>query len=729
MKTGLIYCMFNLLLFILPTQAQQPFNRHVNPFIGVDNNGNVLPGTSLPFSFMRLSPDVPVPHPTSGYETGKPIKGFSHTHVSGTGGNSQYGNISVMPAVGKLQVKNCESITSEESASAGYYTVKLDRYNVKVELTQKEKAGIHRYTFPASAYSHIMIDASSMIKKNGGYLHNNESVADIIDDRTVQGYSECQGSWGHGQPYRVYFYARFDKPAKQFATWNDSIITSDSRQLRGKDGGVIFSFDTKDKEQILLKVGISPLSIEMAKKNLEQQIPHWDFDRTRNEASYSWAEYLNRIAVKGGTDEQKTIFYTALYHSFVMPSDITGENPKWQSDEPAFWDYYTIWDTYRTVNPLYTLIAPDQERRIIRSLLDIYKHRGWLPDAWITGHYAMKQGGNNADVVIGDAIVKNLGGFDYQYAYQAMKDDAEKPSKDPWVIGRQQEYQQQGFCSSNVNISVSLTLEMAYNDYCIARTAELLGHKADAERYYKNALNCYHLFNPQTKFFWGKSKDGVWAEGFTPDYLLKHYQAGYFYEGTPYQYAFSVPQDMQGLVERVGGADEFLKHLDTCFDGGYYTQHNQPDIHVPYLYNYINRPDKTAERVRNIMATGYHAQRNGLPGSDDAGCMSAWYVFSAIGFFPVPGQDIYLIGSPLFDSIEISLENNKKLLITAKNNSAENIYIQSAKLNGKTLNKSWFRHSDIVNGAKIEFVMGNKPGRWSHKGQLPPSLSTSKKIN
>lgn len=715
----------NLICSIFALQAQTPCYKAVDPFIGVDNDGNVLPGTSLPFSLVRLGPDVPTPHPTTGYISGKPVKGFSHTHVSGTGGNGQYGNISVMPTTGKLSVTNIESDITDEFASPGYYRANLIRYHIQAELTQSEKVGFHRYTFPSSKESHLLIDIGSMIKKNGAYLQNLQTKARFVDNHTAEGYGECRGSWGHGYPYRIYFYAELSKNAGEVGIWNGDTITMHCKSLGGKDGGVIFSFPTKQEEVIYLKVGISTLSIEKAKQSLKEQIPQWNFKKIKAQAEKKWENYLTRIKVSGGNDTLRTIFYTSLYRTFIMPTDITGENPKWQSKEPAFWDYYCIWDTYRTVNPLYQLIAPDQERRIVRSLLDIYKYGGWIPDAWITGHYAMQQGGTNGDVLLADAIVKDLGGFDYTYAFKAMKANAEKVSDKVGIYGRHKEYQELGFCPSEVRCGTSYTLEYAYDDFCIGQVAKKLNQMSDAKKYFRNSLNCYNLFYPEKKFFWAKTKEGVWAEGFSPDFRLKHYQGGYFYEGTPFQYAFSTPHDIQGLIDRMGGEKAFMNLLDLLFDGNYYTQTNEPDISFPYLYDYIGRPDKVADRVRKILKS-YNTSRGGLPGSDDSGCMTSWYVWGSLGFYPVAGQDIYLIGSPIFEEARVALEKGKELKVIARNVSDKNRYIQSAFLNGKPLNNTWFRHNEIKNGGTLEFVMGDTYNGWGKNTTLPPSLSSVK---
>lgn len=719
-------CAALLILWYFNLFAQKLPHSYVNPFIGTDNNGNVLPGPCLPFSFMRLGPDVPAPHPTSGYSSGKPIKGFSHTHVSGTGGNGQYGNLSFMPVTGELRLTHYESPGQNEFASAGYYKVNLSRYNIFVELTQSEKTGLHRYTFPSSKKSHILFDISSMIKKNeaNGFMHNIRTEAEVIGN-TIQGFGEYVGGWGNNKPNKIFFHIVINKPIHQVGTWHqDSIFNGYGKQkLSGNDGGIVLTFSTKKNEKILVKVGISPLSEQAAKENMEKEIPGWDFNAVRLAAEHKWDEYLQRIKIWGGSETEREIFYTALYHTLVMPSDITGENPDWTSDEPAFWDFYTLWDTFRTTNPLLSLMAPEIENRLIRCLLDIYKHRGWLPDGWIVGEYAGKQGGTNADVVIADAILKNLGGFNYDEAYNAIKKNAEEISQRPWLYGRHKEYLQNGFCTSLINCGTSYTLEYAYNDYCVSQVANKLGYIEDAQKYRQRSQKVFNLFNTATDFFWSKDTAGKWVDGFKPDYKRVHQQSGYFYEGTPYQYSFYVPHDMNGLIKRIGGKDAFFNYLERFFNGGFFNNENQPDIHVPYLYNYIGRHDKTTERIQQILETSFNNSRNGLPGNDDAGCMSAWYVFSAMGFYPVPGQNIYLIGVPLFNKVELKIGNNKLFRIIANKNSKENKYVQSVKLNGNVLNNTWFSYEDIKNGGALEFVMGNKFNGWGLNSKNLPSVS------
>ena len=709
--------------------AQRHPHKYVDPFIGTANNGNTLPGPSLPFSFMRLGPDNPVPHPTSGYDPLKPIKGFSHTHVSGTGGNGQYGNLSVMPTTGPLLLQHFESEKAGEVATAGYYKVQLTRYNILAELTQTEKVGLHRYSFPASSQAHILFDVSSMIKKNGSNnfmrnLHTEASVKGNI----IQGYGEYVGGWGNDKPNKIFFYAIVNKASTQAGSWlQDSVFSGYGKnKLSGKDGGIVFSFSTTNKEEILLKVGISPLNVEAAKLNVEKEMPGWDFEAVKAAAERKWDEYLTRIKITGASEAAKKTFYTALYHVLVMPSDITGQNPGWVSSEPAFWDFYTLWDTFRTSNPLLTLVAPLQQRRIVRSLLDIYKHHGWLPDAWIVGGYASKQGGTNADVLIADAIVKDLGGFNYEEAYKAIKKNADSVSPKPWWYGRHKEYAELNYCPSSVNCGTSYTLEYSYNDFCIAQVAKRLGYEADAVKYAQLSQNCFNLFNEATGFFWAKNTEGIWEDGFKPAYKRTHQQSGYFYEGTPYQYSFYVPHDINGLISRLGGKEAFLKYLDVFFDSGFYRNDNQPDIQVPFLYNYIGRPDKTADRVRTVLKNSFKPTADGLPGNDDAGCMSAWYVFSAMGFYPVPGQDIYLIASPIFKKVQMKLEDNKTFTIIAQQTSEVNKYILSATLNGKPLYNTWFRHSDIITGGRLELVMGPKYNGWGRQTAIPPSVSLIK---
>jgi len=708
-------------------QSKQPVD-YVNPFLGVDNGGNVLPGPCLPFSIIRLNPIVALPHPTSGYATGKPVTGFVQTGTSGTGGGGRYGNFALMAMTENPQIEGYSTPVDNETASIGYYSSHLTKSDIEVDLTCTKKVGFTRFVFPKGSKPIITLNASSVIdlfrkRKDDG--HCLEASVKINPDGVIEGYGKFQGGWGHLQPYIMYFAATFDKPFLSSGIWNDTVIFENKKEVKGKKCGVFFRFSENMNSTVLVKVGVSVLSADKAKKSLLEQ-KHVTFDNALEKNRNIWNSLLSKIKIEGGTEDQHVLFYTGLYRTYVMPTDITDENPAWQSNEPQYWDFYCIWDTFRCAFPLITLITPEKQSQIVRSLIDIYRHVGWLPDAWIAGSIAKQQGGTNADVVLADAAVKNLKGIDWKNAYKAMLKNANEPANENAdlgvMAGKHKAYIDSGYVPANQQGSVSYTLEYAYNDFCISQVAKKMGKTSDYQKYLKKSLNCYNLFNPETKFFWAKRSDGQWVPDFSPTMQGNNWWRGtYYYEGTPWHYSTDVLHDIKGLIKRHGGNEKFATFLNEIFDGGYYTHENEPDIHVSYLYDYINKPSKTAERVRNLLDTKYQNKRSGLPGNDDAGCMSSWYVFSSMGFYPIAGQDLYLMGSPLFSHIKIDLGNGKFFTIIAHNASKQNKYITSARLNGKILDRAWFKHSDIIHGAILELEMSPSPGEWGTKGETPPS--------
>lgn len=706
---------------IVLTEVLKKKISYVNPFIGVDDGGGaVFAGACLPFSMVRLGPDTPLPQNTSGYVSKSPIDGFSHTHVSGTGGPGKYGNIMVIPQSGGMHIKNYSSEKSNEEASAGYYAVTLNRWNVRAELTAAERVGFHRYTFKNND-NYILFDLSraiNVVEFAPGY--SVDANIKITSDKTIEGYGTYSGGWGPDVPYTVYFAAEFDKSFEEYGIWRNEVIHEGSEAGRGDSIGGYFYFTDKI---INLKVGIAFLNLAKAKKNLEEFKTN-SFEEIKQRAEDIWENALSKMDVKGGTEEERILFYTNLYHSMLMPTDVTGENPRWESDVPHYWDYHAIWDTYRSLHPLLSLIETGKQTEMINSLVDTYEHTGWMPECWTSGTHGFMQGGTSCDILIADAIVKGLKGINYEKAYKAIKKNADIPSDAPREYGRDSdEYLTLGYSSSNKWCGSSRTLEYAHNDFCVSQVAKYLGKEEDYEKYLQRSLNCYNLFLDDVKFFWAKNPDGSWVKGFSPTFRIEEWWEGpYFYEGLPWHYSTFVPHDVKGLIKKHNGKENFVAFLDEMFDGGYYTQDNQPDIMTPYLYIYAGRPDKTADRVRNILKTDYNISTDGLPGQDDAGCMSSWYVFSSMGFYPNAGQDIYFIGSPLFSEVEMKLSNGKSFKIVAENLSAKNIYIKSAKLNGNDWDKAWFQHKDIIDGAELILTMGSSPSDWGRENP-PPSVS------
>ena len=722
-----------------PAAAQTGPLTLANPFFGVDGGGNTVPGASVPFGFVSLSPDT-THGSTSGYDSDGLIIGFSHAHVSGTGGGSKYGNFRVTPAIGDDAWGNLAFPKADERASPGYYAVTMGRpgKQIRAELTASRLVGVERFTFPANAQARIILDASATIPLGGGGPKSGGGTVTVIDPRHIAGSMRFEGGFGKSTPYTLHFYGEFDRPAIEAGRWKaeegaiaripgaGSSQGGDTRDSLRNSIGTYATFDTRENRVVQLKLGVSFISVDQARLNLEQELAG-SFDQARSAAEAKWAAALGKIQVQGGTSEQRRIFYSALYRTQVMPHDLTGENAWWRSSEPHYEDYYCIWDTFRTLNPLLTLIEPERERAMVRSLLDTYAHTGWLPDARIAGATGPSQGGSNADVVVADAIVKHLGGFDEKLGLDAMLKDGDVDSPDPLNVGRDLgEYLSLGYLSLLKSRSASRTLEFAYDDYAIASAAAALGRPDIAARFAQRSTKWRNLWDPQLKCIHPRYSDGRWLENFDcgreyPDATSDWWDHP-FYEGSSRQYSTFVPQDVDGLIERLGGKAGFVAWLDRFFDEGAYTHGNEPDILAPWLYIHAGRPDRTAERVRAIMAKDYHAGRAGIPGNDDAGTLSAWYVWAAVGLFPNAGQPFYYIGSPVFGRSAIHLEGGKTFTVEAAGTSAGNRYVQSAELNGKPLNRAWLTHDEVVRGGTLVLHMDSRPSRWGTDAPPPPQL-------
>lgn len=718
-----------------------------DPFVGADAGGNTVPGAGVPFGFVSLSPDT-ANAPTSGYDSTSAIMGFSFTHVSGTGGRSKYGNFRVTPTVGEPGMQNLYYPRRDEAASPGYYRVTIGRApatSVGVELTATRLSGLMRMTFPrAAGTGNVILDASSVIPLAGDGQRATAVHVEAVDAQTIQGWASFEGGWNPA-PYTLYFHGRFDRPARTFGTWQarqgETILADGPAVLDGEkqtktdkdrlglmteyDMGQDFArrtglwarFDTADGRPVQLKLGVSFRSMDQARANLAHEMPGWDFAAVRGGAEASWRAALGQIDVAGGSEAQRRQFYSALYRSHTMPHDLTGENVWWRSAEPHYEDFYTIWDTFRTLHPLLTLIQPQRQRDMVRSLLDTYKATGWLPDGRIAGANGMTQGGSNGDVVVADAIVKGLGGFDTALAWQALAKDGEVESDAPFHQGRVlEDYLAKGYVSLRQSRSASRTLEYAFNDFAIAGAAEKLGRRADAARYLARSGNWKNLWDKELGCIRPRYADGRWLENFDCGYLYPDRSTPWweapFYEGSSRQYSTYVPHDPAGLIAAVGGRDAFVRWLDDLFASGHYEQGNEPDILAPWLYIEAGRHDRTAEQVRRILATKYRPTRDGLPGNDDAGAMSSWYVWSAIGLYPVAGTTRYYIGAPIFTRSRIHLEKGKRFTVLAPRASDANRYVVGARLNGRRLDHATLTHAQIVAGGTLELDMADTPDTW-----------------
>jgi predicted alpha-1,2-mannosidase len=714
-----------MVILITPLRAQErtPFE-YVNPLIGTGGHGHTYPGATVPFGMVQLSPDTRLDgwDGCSGYHySDSIIYGFSHTHLNGTG-CSDYGDILIMPATGDILMNNgadgqpgyCSHFKhSSEHAEPGYYSVFLENPGIKAELTATARTGFHSYTFPESSQANIIIDL----------VHRDEVISSslkVISNSEIEGMRRSR-AWAEDQ--HVYFVARFSKPFTSNGIAVNNLIKNGLKSAEGKHLKAYFQFETKDGEKINVKIGISGVSTEGARKNLESEIPGWDFEKVRADASSTWKKALGRINVSGGSEDQKTVFYTALYHTMINPvlaSDIDGSyrGRDLEIHKATGYNQYTVfslWDTYRAFHPLMTIIDQKRTTDFIETFLAQYDQGGLLPVWELSGNETNCMIGYHSVSVIADAYLKGIRGFDAAKALESMKKSA---SQDKSGLNY---YKKQGFIpSEHEHESVSKTLEYAYDDWCIAQMAQSLGKMEDFTEFIRRGQNYKNVFDPQTGFMRARYNGG-WYSPFAPGEVNNNYT-----EANSWQYSFACPQDIDGLMKLLGGKDKLSSSLDELFAAdtrtsgrvqsditgliGQYAHGNEPSHHIAYLYNYVGQPYKTQALVHKIMSEFYTPNPDGLIGNEDCGQMSAWAVLSAMGFYPVtPGNDIYTIGTPYFGMVTIHLENGNKFVIKANNLSKDNYYIQSASINGKVYLKSFLKHGDIMQGGELVFEMGPKP--------------------
>ena len=713
------------------SESKTDYTQLVNPFIGTDFTGNTYPGAQAPFGMVQLSPDNGLAgwDRISGYfYPDSTIAGFSHTHLSGTGAGDLY-DILFMPvtlpynetAEGGLGIHSKFSHNDEE-ASAGYYRVKLQDYNINVELTATPRCGVQRYTFP-KAESMVVLN----LKKAMNWDFTMDSQIEVVDSCNIRGYRFSEG-WARGQ--KVYFATRFSRPFKSVEMDEAEI------KLKGEKVGTSkiarFMFDTEEGDQVTIVTALSGVSVEGAVKNLNAEAPHNDFDQYLAAAKADWNKQLQRIEVKGGNADDQVNFYTALYHSMIAPtiySDVDGKyyGPDKQVHQADGWVNYStfsLWDTFRAAHPLFTYTEPERVGDMVQSFIAFYEQNGRLPVWNFWGSETDMMIGYHAVPVIVDAYLKGIGDFDAEKALEACVATA---NIDEYRgIGS---YKKNGYVPYNVedkynaeNWSLSRTLEYAFDDFCIAEMAQKMGKTELANEFYKRSQNYRNVFNPATGFMQPIDDKGVFQPNFNPDEYTAH-----ICESNAWHYFWSVQHDIKGLVSLTGGQDKFAAKLDSMFTYipagneelpifstgmiGQYAHGNEPSHHVIYLYNKVRQPWKAQKYVAQVMHELYTNAPAGLCGNEDCGQMSAWYVFSAMGFYPVnPVSGEYEIGTPLFPEMRLNLGNGKTFTVLAPNVSRENIYIQSVKVNGQPYDKSYITHQQIMDGATIEFVMGSQPG-------------------
>jgi len=733
-----------VLIISLITFAQNKLTDYVNPLIGTGGHGHTFPGASMPFGMVQLSPDTDTDgwDWCSGYHySDNSIIGFSHTHLSGTG-CGDYGDILFMPITGELKTQpgskeNPDSgyrsrfKHSKEFARPGYYSVFLEDYKIKVELTASIRAGFHKYTFPKSEKSYILIDLEHGIQDKVI-----DSKIEVINNTTIQGYRRSNG-WA--KDHTVYFYAEFSKPFVSYGIVNNKNIDKDIKSINSKNLKAFFEYKTKSNEIILVKVGISHTSLEGAKKNLLTEIPHWDFESVRKNADDEWNKQLSLILVDDKDITKKKIFYTALYHSFLSPnifSDVDGQYIGIDGKIHIAKDFnmytvFSLWDTFRALHPLLTIIDAKRDEDMINSLIAKYEESGLLPVWELASNETGTMIGYHSVPVIVDAYMKGIRNFDINKAYEAMKKSSMQN------INGLDYYKEMGYIPSDAeHESVSKTLEYAYDDWCIAQIAKQLGKEDDYKYYLERSKYYLNLFDPSTNFFRPK-KNGKWIEPFDPYMVSRD-----FTEANAWQYCFFVPHDISNLISVMGGYDSFEKKLDNLFSAetklygkyqpdisgliGQYAHGNEPSHHIAYLYNFVGKPWKTQRLIHKILNSFYTDKPDGLIGNEDCGQMSAWYIFSSLGFYPVcPGDNIYIIGTPNFKKVKIKVSDEKYFTITAKNLTDENYYIRKVFLNNSNYFYSYIKHADIIKGGDIVFEMNSRPTEWASNKNYCPVTSVN----
>lgn len=752
LKTQLIACCTSTMLILSACTANtnvEDYSAHVNPFIGTGGHGHTFPGAVVPHGMIQPSPDTRIDgwDACSGYYyNDSTINGFSHTHVSGTG-CCDYGDVLLMPTVGKQTYQTTDSQSQQlpyasafshenESAEPGYYSVFLDRYQVKAELSASKRGAIHRYTFPASKESGFIIDLDYSLQRQT----NSEMEIKVLSDTEICGHKKTT-YWAFDQ--YINFYAKFSKPFT-YTLINDSVTMDNGKRL--PICKALLQFETKKDEQVLVKVGVSAVDVKGAQNNVLSEIADWDFDKVRQHARNEWNRYLSKIDVTTTNQEDKTIFYSALYHTGISPNLFTDADGRYlgmdlkvhQGDvKQPIYTTFSLWDTFRALHPLMTIIDPDLNTQFIQSLLKKHQEGGIFPMWDLASNYTGTMIGYHAVPVIVDAYTKGYRDFDIQEAYKACLRTSEYDTTGikcpalvlPHLMPKAKYYKNSiGYIPCDrENESVAKALEYAYNDWCISVFAESMTDFDNKDKYARFAKAYEFYFDKETRFMRGLNSKGEWRTPFNP--RASTHRNDDYCEGTAWQWTWFVPHDVEGLVNLMGGENAFASKLDSLFTAdsslegettssdisgliGQYAHGNEPSHHVTHLYNYVNRPWRTQELVDSVFQSQYANRPDGLAGNEDCGQMSAWYILNSMGFYQVcPGKPVYSIGRPVFDQAVVNLTNGKKFTVMVKNNSKKNKYIESMLLNGQTLHTPFFSHQDIVDGGTLEITMSDKPNK------------------
>ena len=731
MNRILLSSIFTFMLITGTIEAGE-HTQYVNPFIGTGAvhgslSGNNYPGATVPFGMIQLSPDTreaPDWAQASGYDyNDQTIYGFSHTRLSGTGASDLIDLLLLPTSEGRTSSNFSHTA---EKAQPGYYQVMLADEGINAELTATTRTGIHRYSYPNGKEAQLIIDLDHSANKGSWNRRIINSQIRIVNDHAIEGYRIITG-WAKLR--KVYFYIEFSSPIPSSSLRDGDRQYENTPVINGSNLHAMLRFGKLNEKPLICKVALSPVSTDNAQLNLKQEASHWDFNQYTTDADRLWEKELEKINIQG-TDLQKTIFYTALYHTLIQPntiSDVNGEymaadyTTRQLSANEIHYTTFSLWDTFRGAHPLYTLLNADRVTDFVKSMIRQYEYYGYLPvwQLWGQDNYCMI--GNHSIPVIVDAILKGIPGIDIEKAYEAVYNSSviSHPNS-PFEV-----WEKYGYMPENIQTqSVSITLEQAFDDWCVAQLAKKLGKNNDHERFMKRSAFYRNLFNPETGFFQSKNDKGEWIEPFDP--YKYGANGGYpFTEGNAWQYFWYVPQNIPDLITLTGGNKAFTTKLDTFFTVnhqsgelndnasgfvGQYAHGNEPSHHVAYLYTCAGEPWKTQKYVAHIMNNLYNDTSSGYAGNDDCGEMSAWYIFGALGFYPVnPASGEYIIGTPMLEKATIHLPDGKTFAIKAPRKKGNEIYIRSIKLNGKKYTKNYITHQDILNGGTLEFVMSATP--------------------
>jgi predicted alpha-1,2-mannosidase len=751
-----------------PVIGQTP--AEVDPMLGADKGGNVFVGPSLPFGMAKPGPDYGLNEANAGWMATGKLNGFSQLHVSGTGGGGKYGNISIQPMLGVADPANSAAERKNEHSEVGYYSVELAESGIHAEITTARRTPVYRFTYPAGKERTLLVDVGHLLVKlrdsphrywEGQVLESTE--VHVLSSTEIAGRQSSVMGWNiQTTPMQVFFYMVTDTPAVSSGSWENGKPPMSGRANATYkmpytmatlpapapvvSTGAYLTFASGAKP-VMVKIGVSFVSVEQAKQNASSEVAGFDFESTRRAVVEAWRGALAPLRVDGGTADDRQQLATGLYHSMLMPVDRTGENPLWKSRTSYYDDFYCIWDTFRSSTPLLTLIAEKRVTGILQSLLETQDHDGFFVDGRSGNFAGRTQGGSDAEMMFTDAYLKNVPGLDWARVYKAMRHDADAESTDPIRFGRgdMDEWRKLGYLSIEHSDPAggpdrpgSRSMEYAANDYAVALMAKGLGHNSDAALFSRRAANWKKLWDTDAVdhteggdirgFIWMKHDDGHWKENFDPR-LVGTWYTDNFYEASTWTYSLYAPQDTRELIRTIGGAAAFRKRLDLFFSETAtshrryrYDVGNEPGFLAPYLYNWVGEQSSTARTIRKVLDESYHSGPGGLPGNDDSGAMGSFYVFNRLGYFPVAAQDVYLIGSPSFPRSTVMLANGKSFTVVAEAASANNVYIASATWNGKPYHRSWFTHEQLAAGGILKLVMTNHPVHWD-TGHAPPSMS------